>query len=50
MVVLAKVLVDKEHAAFRKLVALADRAANENLSSEEIKKSIKQWRADNYRV
>ena len=31
-------------------VALAQRAAEESLSSDEIKKAIKNWRADNYRV
>ncbi len=32
------------------LQALAVRAANENLSPDEIKRSIKDWRADTYRV
>jgi hypothetical protein len=31
-------------------VALAERAAQEGLSSSDIKKSIKTWRADEYRV
>jgi len=31
-------------------VQLADRAANEQLRPEEIKKAIKQWRADHHRV
>jgi hypothetical protein len=31
-------------------VALAQRAANENLSNDAIKKEIKNWRADTYRV
>ncbi|WP_428329265.1 DUF6526 family protein [Mucilaginibacter sp.] len=31
-------------------VVLADRAAKEGLSPDEIKKEIKNWRADNYRM
>ena len=31
-------------------VALSQRAANENLSNSDIKKEIKNWRADFYRV
>ncbi|MDP6560422.1 MAG: DUF6526 family protein [Candidatus Binatia bacterium] len=31
-------------------VALAERAAEEGLSEDEIKKAIKNWRADTYRV
>ena len=31
-------------------VALAQRAADESLPADEIKKAIKNWRADNYRV
>ena len=31
-------------------VQLADRAANEQLRPEEIKKAIKQWKADHHRV
>ena len=31
-------------------VTLADRAAKENLTPDEIKKEIRTWRADNYRV
>lgn len=31
-------------------VALAKRAAEENLPEEEIKKAVKNWRADTYRV
>ena len=30
--------------------ALAKRAADENLSADAIKKSIKQWRADTQRI
>ncbi len=32
------------------LVALAKRAADENLSEDEIKRAIKNWKADTYRV
>ena len=32
------------------LPALAEKAANENLRSKEIKQLIKDWRADNYRI
>ena len=31
-------------------LALAQRAAGENLSADDIKKAIKNWRADNYRI
>jgi hypothetical protein len=31
-------------------VILADRTINESLSPDEIKRAIKNWRADNYRV
>ncbi len=31
-------------------LALAKRAADENLSEEDIKKAVKNWRPDNYRV
>lgn len=32
------------------LISLANKAANENLSSSDIKKSIKNWRADHHRA
>jgi hypothetical protein len=32
------------------LVALVDRAVKENLSAKDIKLSIKNWKADFYRV
>jgi hypothetical protein len=31
-------------------IVLVDRAVNENLTANEIKKEIKNWRADNYRA
>ena len=31
-------------------VVLADRAAKDNLTPAEIKREIKQWRADNFRM
>lgn len=37
-------------AADEEFVQLVDRAANENLSATEIKKAIKQWRADHNRM
>jgi hypothetical protein len=37
-------------AANDELVSLADRAVTENLSPDDIKKSIKSWRADNHRA
>ncbi len=32
------------------LPTLVDRAVNENVSADEIKKSIRNWRADHHRV
>jgi len=37
-------------ASDEELPALIERAVNENLSSDAIKKSIKNWQADNMRV
>lgn len=37
-------------ASDNEFVALADRAAMENLSETDIKKAIGNWKADNYRV
>ncbi|MDP9076196.1 MAG: DUF6526 family protein [Bacteroidota bacterium] len=34
----------------KEFVVLADRAAKENLSPAEIKKDIREWRADNHRM
>jgi hypothetical protein len=37
-------------ASDEEFLVLIDRAINENLSQEEIKKAIKNWRADNHRA
>ena len=37
-------------ASDEEFVALAQKAAEENLSEDEIKKAVKNWRADTYRV
>ena len=37
-------------ASEEEFVELAERAAKENLSEDEIKRSVKNWRADTYRV
>lgn len=37
-------------ASDEEFVELSKRAANEDLSEDQIKKAIKNWRADNYRV
>jgi hypothetical protein len=37
-------------AADEEFVSLAQKAADENISAKEIKTSIKNWRADHYRV
>lgn len=37
-------------ASDEELVSLAERAAKENLSEDEIKRGVKNWRADTYRV
>ena len=43
-------IVGLRFASDEEFVALAQRAAAENLSADDIKKAIKNWRADNYRV
>ena len=46
----ARQIVGLRFASDAEFPALAQKAADQNLPSEEIKKSIKTWRADNYRV
>ena len=46
----ARQIVGLRFACDSEFPALAQKAADQNLPSEEIKKSIKTWRADNYRV
>jgi len=43
-------IIGLRFASDEEFVSLVDRAVKENLSEKEIKKSIKNWRADNYRV
>lgn len=43
-------IVGLRFASDEELQALANRAVAENLSEDDIKKAIKNWRADNYRV
>src|SRR5512134_3416724 len=43
-------IVGLRFASDEEFVALARRAAEERLSEEEIKKAVKNWRADHYRV
>jgi hypothetical protein len=43
-------VVGLRFASDEELVALAQKAAEENLSEDEIKKAVKNWRADTYRV
>ncbi len=43
-------IIGLRFASDEEFVTLAQRAAGENLSAEDIKKAIKNWRADNYRV
>jgi len=43
-------IVGLRFASDDEFVALAEKAANENLSEDAIKKSVKNWRADTYRA
>ena len=43
-------IIGLRFASDEEFVILADRAVNENLSEKEIKQSIKNWKADTYRV
>jgi hypothetical protein len=43
-------IIGLRFASDREFVALAQKAAAENLSEDAIKKAIKNWRADTYRV
>ncbi len=43
-------IIGLRFASDEEFVALADKAVKENLSEKEIKKSIKSWKADTYRV
>jgi hypothetical protein len=43
-------IVGLRFASDAELVALAQLAADKNMSQDDIKKSIKNWKADNYRV
>jgi len=43
-------IIGLRFASDAEFLALAARAVKENLSSDDIKKSVKNWRADNYRA
>jgi hypothetical protein len=43
-------IIGLRFASDEEFVELVDRAVQENLSEEQIKKAIKNWKADNYRV
>ena len=43
-------IIGLRFASDEELIALVERAEKDNLSEKEIKKAIKNWKADNYRV
>ena len=43
-------IIGLRFASDKEYIELAERAVKENLSEKDIKKSIKNWKADNYRV
>ena len=43
-------IIGLRFASDAEFITLAQRAAEENLSGDDIKKAIKNWRADNYRL
>ncbi len=43
-------IIGLRFASDSEFVALAKRAADENMSEDDIKKAVKDWRADTYRV
>jgi hypothetical protein len=45
-----KQIVGLRFASNEEIVALAQRAADQNLSPKDIKQAVKNWRADTYRV
>jgi hypothetical protein len=45
-----KQIVALRFASNEEFVALAQRAADQNLSPKDVKQAVKNWRADNYRV
>jgi hypothetical protein len=45
-----KQIVGLRFASNEEFVALAQRAADQNLSPKDVKQAVRNWRADNYRV